>query len=192
MAKKYGIAAAVAAVLVVISAVLYLRWGGPAAGPPITGWMQNFTPAPAAGPAPRFPFFAPGDKRLTLADFRGRVVLINFWATWCAPCVREMPSLRRLHTRLAGPDFTVLALSQDREGWSIIEPFAHRLKLGSLPLVLDRGGDFARGIGVHGLPTSVLFDRSGNELGRLVGVAEWDSAEAVALLTYYIGAGRNK
>ena len=185
MAKKFSIAAAVAAV--VISAVFYLRWGGPVAGPPITGWMQNFTPAAAIRPAPPSPFFAPGGERRTLADFRGRVVLVNFWATWCAPCLREMPSLRRLHTRLAGPDFTVLALAQDLKGWPVIEPFIRRLGLGSLPVFLDRGGVFARDIGVKGLPTSILFDRSGAELGRLIGVAEWDSPEAVALLTYYIG-----
>jgi len=187
MAKKLNIAAAVVAVVVVISAVLYLRWGGPAAGLPITGWMQNFTPAVAIRPAPPSPFFAPGGERRTLADFRGRVVLVNFWATWCAPCLREMPSLRRLHARLAGPGFTVLALAQDLEGWSVIEPFIRRLGLGSLPVFLDRGGVFARDIEVNGLPTSILFDRSGAELGRLIGVAEWDSPEAVALLTYYIG-----
>ena len=187
MAKKLTIAAAVAAVVVIISAVLYLSRGDPAAGPPITGWMQNFTPAAAIRPAPPSPFFAPGGERRTLADFRGRVVLVNFWATWCAPCLREMPSLRRLQTRLGGPGFTVLALAQDREGWPIIEPFIRRLGLGSLPVFLDRGGDFARDIGVYGLPTSILFDRSGAELGRLIGVAEWDSPEAVALLTYYIG-----
>ena len=187
MAKKLSIAAAVAALLVVISAVLYLRWGDTAAGPPITGWMQNFTPAAAIRPAPPSPFFAPGGERRTLADFRGRVVLVNFWATWCAPCLREMPSLRRLQTRLAGPGFTVLALSQDLKGWPVIEPFIRRLGLGSLPVFHDRQAAFGRALRVRGLPTSVLFDRAGNVLGRLEGVAEWDSPEAVALLTYYIG-----
>ncbi len=187
MAKKLSIAAAVAAVLVVISAVLYLRWGGPAAGPPITGWMQNFTPAAAIRPAPPSPFFAPGGERRTLADFRGRVVLVNFWATWCAPCLREMPSLQRLQTRLAGPGFTVLALAQDLKGWPVIEPFIRRLGLGSLPVFHDRQAAFGRALRVRGLPTSVLFDRAGNVLGRLEGIAEWDSPEAVALLTYYIG-----
>ena len=81
----------------------------------------------------------------------------------------------------------MLALAQDREEWSVIEPFIRRLGLGSLPVFLDRDGVFGRALQIRGLPTSVLFDRAGNVLGRLEGIAEWDSAEAVALLTYYIG-----
>jgi thiol-disulfide isomerase/thioredoxin len=171
---------------VVIAAALTLPPGIDRAGPPITGWMGNFTPATAARPAPPSPFFARGGKRLTLADFRGKVVLVNFWATWCAPCLREMPSLVRLQARLGGPGFTVLALSQDLMGWPVMEPFIRRLGLDKLPVYLDQRGVFAGLVGVIGLPTSILYDRAGNELGRLVGIAEWDSPEAATLIKHYM------
>ena len=157
------------------------------ANPPLTGWMKNFTPVAVSAPTPEFRFQDRNLKSLGLGDFRGRLVLVNFWATWCGPCIHEMPTLVRLRQKLDGKDFQIVALSEDRKGWAVITPFITKNNLAALPAYHDPGGKAARALGIKGLPTTILFDRSGRELGRLAGVAEWDSAEVVALMRYYAG-----
>lgn len=154
--------------------------------PALTGWMQNFTPSGDAGPAPPLSVLARGGERVPLADFRGRTVLVNFWATWCAPCLREMPSLARLQGLRGGEKFTVIALSQDLKGWEVVEPFLKAHKLASLPVYVDEKTAVARAMGIAGLPSSVLLGPDGRPLGRLVGHAEWDSKEALALIDHYM------
>ena len=156
------------------------------AGPPLAGWMKNFTPADAAGPAPELAVLARDGRRVALAGFRGRTVLVNFWATWCAPCLREMPSLVRLQEKRGGADFTVVALSQDLKGWPVVEPFLGQHKLTALPVYVDEKTAVSRALRVSGLPTSVLLGPDGRELGRLAGHAEWDSPEALALIDHYV------
>lgn len=151
--------------------------------------MEKFVPATEKRRAPATPFTDAAGRNLSLADFRGRLVLVNFWATWCGPCVREMPSLERLHKQLGGADFTVIALSEDRKGWEVIAPFRTRIGLGDLPLFHDLKSETMFSLKGRGLPTTILFDREGYELGRLVGPAEWDTPEAVALIRYYLGTG---
>ena len=187
MALTHRIAAglAAAALIVVVTLILHPRQDTP--GPHLTGWMQNFTPATEPRPAPQTGFTGRDGRSLTLAGFRGRVVLVNFWATWCLPCIRELPTLARLQAKLGGDGFTVVLLSLDREGWPVIAPFLDRLKLDTLPVYHDTGGLTARALGLKGLPSNLLIDRAGNEIGRLAGPAEWDSDEAVALMRYYIG-----
>jgi thiol-disulfide isomerase/thioredoxin len=148
--------------------------------------MANFILSTGTAPAPQSPFVDENGAARSLADFRGKVVLLNFWATWCGPCVREMPSLKRLQAKLGGDRFGVLALSEDRRGWEIMAPFLARLELQGLPAFHDSRGDLMRALSVHGLPTTILFNRDGREIGRLVGPAEWDSDEAVALLRHYL------
>lgn len=149
--------------------------------------MKKFEPASAPAALPATIFTEQDGTKRVLADFGGRVVLMNFWATWCGPCVREMPSLERLHKKLGGPDFTVIALSADRKGWEKILPFRKDLGLTALPLFHDVGSKMMFGAKVRGLPTTILVGRDGRELGRLTGHAEWDSDEAVALMRHYIG-----
>lgn len=187
MFKILATAAVSGAAILIVWAVVVLQSSDPApVPPPLFGWMKNFTPAESPGPAPRMSFVARGGSARTLADFRGKVVLVNFWATWCVPCVREMPALLRLQKILAGTDFTLLALSQDLKGWSVIDPFVKRHGLDELQVYLDRRGAVAREQGVKGLPTTILYGRDGRELGRLAGIAEWDSKDAVALMRHYI------
>lgn len=155
--------------------------------PPRTGWMEKFEPAAAPAALPAAIFTEENGAKRVLADFRGRVVLMNFWATWCGPCVREMPSLERLHRKLGSADFTVIALSEDRKGWEKITPFRKELGLTALPLFHDVGSKMMFGARVRGLPTTILVGRDGREIGRLTGHAEWDSDEAVALMRHYIG-----
>ena len=122
---------------------------------------------------------------VTLEDRRGTVVLINFWATWCPPCVREMPSLERLQTELGGAGFEVLAISEDREA-TAIAPFYTHFGLKELRGYHDPYGRLARQLKVTGFPTTILVDHRGYEVGRVMGAAEWDSPEAIALMRHYL------
>ncbi len=124
-----------------------------------------------------------------LADFKGQVVLLNFWATWCAPCIREMPALDRLQSILKAQGLRVAAVSIDRGGKEVVVPFAKKLALRDLPLYLDPKSSLARAFGVPGLPATFLIDKQGGVVRAMTGAAEWDSREAVALVRYYLHAG---
>lgn len=118
----------------------------------------------------------------SLADFRGKVVLVNLWATWCAPCRQEMPALDRLQDKLGGPDFQVIALSVDRGGVPAVNRFYLDVGVRNLPVFVDLSGTVLRQAGATGLPTTLLFDRDGREIGRFVGPAEWDGPRIEAIL----------
>jgi thiol-disulfide isomerase/thioredoxin len=159
------------------------------AGPAFKGALGPFVVSSAAAPLPELAFTGGDGKPLTLADFKGRVVLLNLWATWCGPCVEEMPALDRLQARLGGPEFVVVALSVDRQGRSLVEPFMEKLGLKSLAMYLDTSSAVMRTLKVRGLPTTVLLDRDGREVGRLEGAAAWDSPEAEALIRFHLREG---
>ncbi len=128
-------------------------------------------------------------ETVRLADFRGRLVLLNIWATWCAPCRREMPTLDRLQAELGGPDFEVLALAVDRKGLDAVEKFYAELGLERLAIYVDESTRAARLLGALGLPTTLLIDREGKEIGRLLGPAEWDSPEMISFFRSLIEPG---
>lgn len=131
--------------------------------------------------------FESGDGgTMSLADFRGQVVLLNIWATWCVPCRREMPTLDRLQAELGGPDFAVVALSIDRKGLPAVREFYAEIGLETLAIYVDQSGEAQRALKVLGIPTTLLLDRDGNEIGRLLGPAEWDSPEMVAFIRGYV------
>ncbi len=117
-----------------------------------------------------------------MARFAGRPVLINLWATWCAPCVAEMPALDRLQAALEPEGLVVLALSSDRGGKEQVEPFYRRVGIERLGIWLDPRGAAARALGARGLPTSIVVDRAGRERARLEGAAEWDTPEFLAAI----------
>jgi thiol-disulfide isomerase/thioredoxin len=124
----------------------------------------------------------------TLKDFRGKTVLLNLWATWCAPCREEMPSLDRLQRQLGSDKFEVVALAVDRTGLDAARKFLDGIGVKSLALYADpttRSGSALRAIG---MPTTILIDAEGREIGRLPGPAEWDSDAAKALVAEQIRA----
>lgn len=138
------------------------------------------------------PPFVDGDGRnLTFADFRGRFVLLNIWATWCVPCREEMPTLDALQARLGGEDFQVLPLSIDRAGLPVVRRFYEEIGLQNLGIYLADSTRAMIALGALGLPTTLLIDRAGKERGRLVGPAQWDSPEVVAQIQTLIGEGAN-
>ena len=123
---------------------------------------------------------------MTLADFRGRIVLLNLWATWCAPCRAEMPALDRLQASLAGPDFTVVPLSIDHRGRDTVARFYRDLGLTSLGIYVDRSAEALSALELSGMPTSFLIDREGRELGRVIGAAPWDDPDMVSRIKGYL------
>ena len=135
--------------------------------------------------------FVDGEGRKTdLSDFAGRTVLLNLWATWCAPCVKEMPSLDRLQAALGGRDFQVVTLSVDRGGRDTVEPFLKKLGVQNLGLYLDPPNASMSALGLRGLPTTLLVGPDGLEIGRIEGEVAWDSPEVVAFLRKQIGGSR--
>lgn len=118
----------------------------------------------------------------SLADFRGKVALLNIWATWCIPCRKEMPTLDRLQSTLGGSSFEVVALSIDRGGMDVVRKFFTEIGVRNLTMYLDTSGKASRELGAVGLPTTLLIDREGQEIGRLIGPAEWDGPEMVAFI----------
>jgi thiol-disulfide isomerase/thioredoxin len=166
-----------------------LALGAPApAGEPAVGGIlgEAFTWLEPPAPAPRTVFKSATEKEIDLGDFRGQVVLLNFWATWCAPCIREMPALDRLQAALGDEGLEVVAVSEDFAGRKVVEPFFAQLGLAHLKIYYDSNGALSRAVGVNGLPTTFLIDREGRIVGGLEGPAEWDSDESIDLIRHYL------
>ena len=147
--------------------------------------LGQFVPSSPPRPAPQIGFTDPDGKAVSLGDFAGKLVLVNLWATWCAPCRREMPSLDRLQTRL-GDKITVLAISEDMGGSKAVAPFVAHLGLKALKTYLDPKNAVDQAFKVDGLPTSLLIDRQGRVLGRVEGEAEWDSPKMLAVIEPFL------
>ncbi len=136
---------------------------------------------PMAAPATAFQDGTGAD--VTLADFSGKVVVVNLWATWCAPCIHEMPTLDALEAELGGERLHVIALSQDREGARVAKPFVEKNGWSNLDLYVSDGTTFAREAKVRGLPTTLIIAPDGREVARLEGTADWNAPDIKAVLT---------
>ncbi len=147
-----------------------------------TGAMTAFVVKPERKPAPAVSFMPETGEALTLAAWKGRVVLVNLWATWCAPCRKEMPALAALESEMGGPDFEVVAISVDRKGAEVSGRFLKEVGATALRLYVDPSTEALGLFQAVGLPASILIDRQGREIGRLLGPAEWNSPEAKALI----------
>jgi thiol-disulfide isomerase/thioredoxin len=140
---------------------------------------------PEAMPEVTFKDSTGSDRKLS--DFKGKTILLNLWATWCAPCREEMPSLNRLQEALGGDKFEVVALSLDRQGADASKKFLDEVKATALNLYVDATAKQGTALKLVGMPTTILIDAEGREVGRLAGPAEWDSEEAKALIKGVIG-----
>jgi peroxiredoxin len=116
-----------------------------------------------------------------LRQLQGKLVLLNFWATWCAPCRIEMPSMERLYQTFKQTDFTLLAVALDRSGATMVKPFVEEMQL-TFPILLDPTAEVARAYGVRGLPTTYLIAADGQLIGAAVGGRDWFRTEAKALI----------
>ncbi len=157
------------------------RTVGPAADNSKSGLLA-FVRKPQPTAMPEFRFTNADGKEMTLADFKGKTVLLNLWATWCGPCREEMPGLDRLQAELGGDNFEVVALSLDRGGIEASQRFLDQIKVASLATYVDATGKASKPLRVIGMPTTLLIDADGFEVGRLIGPAEWDSTAAKKLI----------
>jgi len=138
--------------------------------------------------AKNFTVPTPDGKSLKLADYTGKVVFLNFWATWCPPCKEEMPSMERLYQRFKDKGLMVLAVSIDAEGAQVVTPFVKEHKL-TFPIGLDPKMELALKYEVRGLPTSFLVNKKGNLAALAVGPRQWDSEAAHALIELLLKQG---
>jgi thiol-disulfide isomerase/thioredoxin len=148
----------------------------------LTGSLARFKLANEPKPLPELAFSDADDKSLKLGDYKGKTVLLNFWATWCGPCVKEMPSLDKLQAEMGKDRFIVLPLSLDGPSKPKVAPFYADRKLANLGIYFDKAKKVMGALDISVLPTSVLIDPEGREIGRLEGEAEWDKPEALALM----------
>jgi thiol-disulfide isomerase/thioredoxin len=123
----------------------------------------------------------------SLGDYEGKVVVLNFWATWCAPCRKEMPMLSDLQDQLGGEDFEVVTIATGRNPPQAMKAFFDEIGVENLPLHRDPRSKMAREMGVLGLPVTMVLDRDGNEIGRLVGDAHWNSDNAIDIMKTLLG-----
>ncbi len=145
------------------------------------GEMADFRTIYEPPAQPLKPLRMANGETTTLASKRGKITLVNFWATWCAPCIIEMPYLNTLQARYGSDAFEVVTISMDRTQ-ADAERFLEENQLNQLPLYFDPSMSIAFDVTRRGLPTTVLYDRNGEELGRLEGEANWASDEAFALI----------
>lgn len=146
------------------------------------GSIDNFIVAREIKPAPLLTFLDEEGTKVTLEKFRGKIVVLNLWATWCTPCVAEMPMLDRLQQQLEGVGVVVVALSIDRGGPEVVREFFDEHEIEHLAVYVDPTMRAQNDVSAIGLPTTIIIDREGNDRGRIVGPAEWDDAEAADLV----------
>lgn len=157
--------------------------------PPACTWheaidsgINNFLEKDPPAPVEDVPFFDRNGDEVRLSDYKGTPLVMNFWATWCPPCVAEMPALDRLKGLLADSGIDVLAIDEDRNGAEMATKFYEANDIANLDILVDRKMALAKAAGVSGLPTTLFIDADGNEIGAAVGEAEWDSPKAVAFV----------
>ncbi len=158
--------------------------GGEVDAPGLRGMAGMARSVPPA-PLPAFGFTDADGKALRVADYtggNGRGAVLNFWATWCAPCVAEMPSLALLARALEADRIVVLPISADRGGAGAVAPFFRNHGIEGLPVLLDPGSEAVHALRLGGLPTTVLVGADGMERGRLEGSADWGSPEAARMV----------
>ncbi len=163
--------------------------GAPSAAgfPPTDGEMQGFTLLKERVAAPTTAFQTGDGAQIDMTAFQGKVLIVNFWATWCAPCIKEMPSLDRLQAAFPDEDFEVVAINQDRGGKRVAEAFLRdKLGLENLAIYLDEKFALGRAFKNRGLPATYAIDRQGNVVGGMFGPAEWDSEDAKNLVRYLL------
>ncbi|MCH6546570.1 MAG: TlpA family protein disulfide reductase [Deltaproteobacteria bacterium] len=170
--------------LAIFLAAITLSWLIPVA---VLGQQQKvlrnlkLAPVDHPGPAPRFSSMTPGGEKMGIDDFKGKLVVLNFWATWCPPCRLEMPSMERLYQEFKGEGLEVVAINfMERE-----KPITSFLKENgfTFTVLLDKKGEIARNYGVHGLPVTFLIARNGNLLARSMGYKDWYKPEIRQLIS---------
>ena len=150
--------------------------------------MPSFVYKAAPAPLAEINFKDGAGTPMTLASFKGKTILLNLWATWCAPCREEMPALDRLQAELGSDKFEVVALAVDRTGPDAAQKFLDGIQVKNLKLYSDTTTRSGSALKAIGMPTTILIDPEGREIGRMSGPAEWDSEAAKALIRDALGS----
>jgi len=166
-------------VAIVLSALLLPPWADAQGAQDAVAALSLIRPTPVQA-AKTFRVDTPDNRQLSLSEFMGKVVFLNFWATWCKPCEAEMPSMERLHQRFKDQGLVVLAISEDTGGASVVTPYLKKHKL-SFPVGLDPKSSVASLYGVWGVPSTFIIDRQGNRALFANGPRDWDGLHAQAL-----------
>lgn len=186
------------------AAAFYSGWGaaGNSACAPAEPIAQKLAPlahgevaaaqvSPRPGPLPNLGFTGPDGKAMTLADFKGRTVLVNLWATWCAPCKAEMPALDKLQAQLGGPDFEVVAVNIDTRDLDKPKRWLKAKKIERLAYYADSEAKIfqdLKAVGkAEGMPTTLIVSKEGCQLAILHGAADWASQDALAFMSAAAG-----
>jgi thiol-disulfide isomerase/thioredoxin len=190
---------AVAGIAMILAACTTASSGsgtGDSDGPPrLIGYSRQYTLLTPVRTARLTPFHTADGETIDLSHFRGKVVLLNFWATWCAPCVREMPSLNRLAAEMDSEGLAVVPVAIDQAGLPAVTSFYsdHGLDHLAMYLAPDRRAAYIRTsnpnnaeFALYGLPISYLIDRQGRVRGYIAGAVDWDSDAAKSLIRYYL------
>jgi thiol-disulfide isomerase/thioredoxin len=177
--NRFSLGLCAAALLLASVLVTPAAGAAPAACSPAKDVFANFLAKDPLTPVPDIAILEKSGNETSLQAYQGRGVVLNFWATWCAPCVREMPQLNRLSAFVKDNRIDVLTLSEDREGLEAAPKFYKTHNLNDLPVLADPNGKLMRAFAVTGLPTTIFIDSGGMELGRVIGPAEWDSPDIV-------------
>lgn len=148
--------------------------------------LDNFSLTEGKPPVPNIQFTNAKGDLLNLTDYRGKVILLNAWATWCGPCINEMPGLDKTQGLLGGDDFQVVPVSMDRNGPLTVDLFFREHNLKNLPILLEHKSQIAINLKPQGLPFTLLIDREGNEIGRALGEVFWNAPEGIELLKKYL------
>ncbi|MCW3476972.1 TlpA disulfide reductase family protein [Limobrevibacterium gyesilva] len=161
----------------------------PAAGEPLVRLqaMSALIPTDPPRPPAEAAFLDADGNPHGIADFAGKGLVINLWATWCVPCVAEMPALQDMARKLAGENIVVLPLSSDRGGAPVVRKFYAAHGIDALPVWLDPKGEAGRAWNARGLPTTLIIDRQGRERGRLEGAVDWASEASLAEIRRLVG-----
>ncbi|MEK6682123.1 MAG: TlpA disulfide reductase family protein [Nitrospirota bacterium] len=167
-AKKYGII--ITAVLLILGFIVLYEWKN----------FESYKPVVIGSPAPDFELKDLNKKSVRLSDYKGKVVFLNFWATWCKPCKEEMPAMELLYKALKGKDFEMIAVSIDRD-ISKVEPFVKELKL-TFPIVLDFMGKADRRYKLTGVPETYIIDQNGVIVEKILGPRDWTRPESIGVV----------
>ncbi|WP_291837351.1 TlpA disulfide reductase family protein [Limimaricola sp.] len=194
------LATVVAIAAVAVAAVLYTSRTPPANAPAQaasadtsalaalrSGDMQKLALSDKPVPLPTDSFTDEAGKSVSFENLKGKVLLVNFWATWCAPCRKEMPTLAALQTALGSDQFQVVTIATGRNSPDAVARFFDEIGVKNLPRYMDPQQQIARKAGILGLPVTLIVDRQGQEVGRLQGDADWSSDSAKAILSAVIG-----
>lgn len=155
---------------------------------PSSAYAVLDTLKPLAMPSPKTGFLGADGQNIRLADWRGTPLLVNFWATWCPPCIHELPSLMRLDQRLRQQNMAVLLISVDRAGIDKAQPFLEKLGIAGTELGFDPRGDLAKAVSIKALPTSFCINADGIMTAQIVGDVEWDQPAVIETILPYLSA----